>query len=187
MKMTNVNEAEETRINFMEALNIFKDAFRNLNEYAGHCYIYYEDWCPESYPFNKPFDEMIPLIDEWVDDCTRQMADGVIHGSYEVSVYASNVIPEWQSDDNLWIIEVEGVVLYDWYIEYVVMDEENPYQKEDRDIRVFNQYIQNELCADMTSNLYEYAKARGGVIKVEKYFGDYVGDYVEGNWKNGDK
>ena len=163
-KMMTNNMEFEAKENFMDALDILKKAFENVASTGSSVYIDDEVFDGDNnYPFGYAFDDMPGIVETWVDSVMKRMQAEFIHGTYDVAIYMSSIIPKWRGDNNLAAMEIEGTVLFDWYAEKVA-PVENP--GEEVSPKVFNYWIENVQSADMIEGLYEYAKAKGGVISI---------------------
>lgn len=154
-------QRESTQMNmdrFREALDIFKDAFKNLGYYIGKAGIDDEFWCPNKYPFEKNFKDMILPVVEWVEAC-KQATNG-IKEDYKVCIYMSDAIPNWNGDNNLATLVVDGKTFYQWYLENAAVTDE------DKTPTKFNHWYEEIYDADMVAGLYKYAMTNEGIVEV---------------------
>lgn len=169
-KMREINrkvEAERTKKEFIEALDEFNRAFDELDYYAGHIYIDDRLWDgDDNYPFDKSFDEMPSYIREWVDSVKRRVSNSSIQNTYCSEVYASEIIPWWRDDDNLFMVEFKGEQLYSWYLNEFL----DPGRSENSSFtpEAFNKFMSEESDADSLIGAYEYCAEANGIVKVTK-------------------
>lgn len=157
-------DVERVLSNFKEALDILKGAFENLNEYVGHAYIDDTFWCPEKYPFKRSFDDTIQPVREWVEACKAKVDNVGLEDEYQVVVYMSDIIPNWNGNDNLANLIVDGKMFYQWYLENIAKENAKA-----RTVEAFNCWFLEVYDADETIGLYQYAVVHDGLIEVTNY------------------
>ena len=149
--------------NFIEALNNLKKAFEDLAYYTGDAYIADAIWDgADNYPFDWSFDEMPDIVGVWIDAVKDNLETSEIHGTYDVVMYMSEIIPNWRDDNNLALVEIEGVVLYDWYKYIANIKDHSKWNPES-----FNKWVEDIQDADSVVGLYNYAKEH--IISIKSF------------------
>lgn len=149
----------EYRDQLINAVTEFSNAASRLNDLIEGTKA--EELCAEGYPFNKSFNEMVLDINNWKYAFSEELLKDK---GMNVVVYAADVLPGWDGDNNLWVITVCAKDFYDWWVEkYIGSDRKNT------SLEAFMSWYEMESNADMTIGLYDYCKVKSGVRCVVDY------------------
>lgn len=155
-------QMELTKKEFIDALEEVESAIAKMTDYAYDPFVPSEWWDGEdNYPFDKAVEDLIIPIHEWVDSCKRVVNGAAIKRTYTVVAYLSDIVPEYNGDDNLVQMDVRGKDLYQWYI--VQMKD-----KGDCSVEAFNKWCE-EHTADDTVGLYNDLKGNRCISNVYIY------------------
>ena len=144
---------------FINTLNEFEIAFEKLANLAYDSRIPSEWWNGEdNYPFDKAVEDLIIPIHEWVNSCKRVVNGAAIKWKYTVVAYLSDIVPEYNGDDNLVQMDVRGEDLYQWYIVQMI-------DKGDCSVEAFTKWCE-EHTADDTVGLYNDLKGNKCISNV---------------------
>lgn len=149
--------------NCMKALDNLKKAFEDVASYAESAYIHDDVWDgADNYPFEWSFNEMPGNVEVWVDAVKRNIEAYEIHGTYDIVMYMSEIVPNWRDDNNLALVEVEGIALYDWYKDVLHNTDATKWN-----VNSFNNWVEKVQDADSVKGIYEYIEPH--IISVKSF------------------